>query len=139
MRQPSSKDAGPKRGWIWGWSHIDWRKERVPARTLAPKEGGLCCPSLVGEDNKPPFIKVWKPSPSRCVLKPHWLGRRTNQASKGSPKGKAQRGQYVLEVDLGCYKSSQKKHLSKLIWIIKESSDFEKFFCPLGKIGKCHG
>jgi len=28
---------GPKDGWIWGWSHIDWRKERVPARTLAPK------------------------------------------------------------------------------------------------------
>ena len=36
MRRCASKDTGPKGGWIWGRSHIDWRKERVPARTLAP-------------------------------------------------------------------------------------------------------
>ena len=32
---------GPQRGWIWGQSHIDWRKERVSVKTLAPKGGGL--------------------------------------------------------------------------------------------------
>ena len=58
----ASKDAGPKGGRFKGgptsigerkecqqerWApkgsgvHIDWRKERVPARTLAPKGGGL--------------------------------------------------------------------------------------------------
>ena len=25
---------------------------------------GLWCPTLVGEENKSPFIRVWKPSPS---------------------------------------------------------------------------
>ena len=37
----ASKDAGPQREWIWGRSHIDWRKERVPARTLGLEGGGL--------------------------------------------------------------------------------------------------
>ena len=40
----------------------------------------MWCPTLVGEDNKPPFIRVWKPSPSRRVLKP-W-----GETRKGSPK-----------------------------------------------------
>ena len=43
-RRCASKDAGPKRGWIWQGSHIDWRKERVPARTLDPKGGRLWYP-----------------------------------------------------------------------------------------------
>ena len=47
----ASKDAGSRRGWIWWRSHTDWRKERVPARTLA--------------------LKV-----VNCDV-PHWLGRRT--------------------------------------------------------------
>ena len=38
-RRCSSKDTSPKEGWIWGQSHIDWRKERVSARTLG-SEGG---------------------------------------------------------------------------------------------------
>ena len=38
-RQYASKDAGPRRGVDLGRSHIDWRKERVSARTLGP-EGG---------------------------------------------------------------------------------------------------
>ena len=41
MRQCASKDTGPQRGWIWWQSHVDWRKERVSARTLSP-EGGWC-------------------------------------------------------------------------------------------------
>ena len=36
-RRCASKDAGPLREWIWGRSHIDWRKERVPTRTLGLK------------------------------------------------------------------------------------------------------
>ena len=39
MRRCANKDAGPQRGWIWSGSHIDWRNERVPARTLG-LEGG---------------------------------------------------------------------------------------------------
>ena len=42
----------------------------------------------VGEENKIFFIKVWKPFPSRRVLK----------TSRGSLKGKAQRKQYLLAV-----------------------------------------
>ena len=38
-RRCASKNVGPKRGWIWGQSHIDWRKERGPARMLN-LEGG---------------------------------------------------------------------------------------------------
>ena len=37
----ASEDVGPQRGWIWGRSHIDWRKERVPTRTLGPEEGWI--------------------------------------------------------------------------------------------------
>ena len=33
----ASKDVGPQKGVDLGQSHIDWRKERVPARTLCPK------------------------------------------------------------------------------------------------------
>ena len=36
----ANKDFGSRRGGIGG-SHIDWRRERVPARTLALKGGGL--------------------------------------------------------------------------------------------------
>ena len=35
----ASKDAGPEGGWIVR-SHIDWRWERVPARTLSLEGGG---------------------------------------------------------------------------------------------------
>ena len=35
---------------------------------------------LVGEENKPPFIRVWKPSSSIRVLKPR------GEARKGKPK-----------------------------------------------------
>ena len=35
----ASKDARPEGGWIWWGSHVDWRNERVPVRTLG-LEGG---------------------------------------------------------------------------------------------------
>ena len=50
MRRYASKDADPERGWIWWGSHIDWRKERVPARTLGPKGGWIVICSLKGVD-----------------------------------------------------------------------------------------
>ena len=37
----------PKGGWIWGQSHIDWRKERVPARTLGPEGGWIVVTPLI--------------------------------------------------------------------------------------------
>ena len=35
------RTLGPEGGWIWWGSHIDWRKERVSARTLDYEGGGL--------------------------------------------------------------------------------------------------
>ena len=48
----------------------------------------------VGEENEAFFIRVWKSLPNRRIVK----------ILRGIPKGKAQRGQYVLAVGLGCYK-----------------------------------
>ena len=45
-------------------------------------------PTSVGEENETFFIRVWKPLPSRCVLK----------TLRGSLKGKAHKGQYLLAV-----------------------------------------
>ena len=47
-------------------------------------------PTLVGEENETPFIRVWKPLPSIRVLK----------TLRGSSKEKAQQGQYLLAVGL---------------------------------------
>ena len=41
MRRCASKDAGLNRGGFGGGSHVDWKKERVPAKTLGPK--GVDC------------------------------------------------------------------------------------------------
>ena len=54
--------------------------------------------TLVGKENETFFIKVWKPLPSKRVLK----------TLRGSPKGKAQRGQYLLAVSLGYYRNSRR-------------------------------
>ena len=57
--------------------------------------GGLWDPTSAGEGNETFFIRVWKLFPRRRVLK----------TSRGSPKGKTQRGwQYLLAVGLSCYK-----------------------------------
>ena len=55
--------------------------------------GSLSDRTLVGEENETPFIRVWKPLSSIRVLK----------TLRGSPKGKAQRGQYLLAAGLGRY------------------------------------
>ena len=46
------------------------------------------------KENETFFIKVWKLLPSRRVLK----------TLRGCSKGKAQKGQYLLTVGMGCYK-----------------------------------
>ena len=99
-------------------SYIGWRRERVPARTLALK--GVDCetlhrleiershvdwrrervpartcgnPTSVGERNKTLFTRVWKSLPKHSVLK----------TLKGSLKKKVQRRQYLMTVGLnGC-------------------------------------
>ena len=46
-RRCASEEAEPQRGWTRGGvlakmlDHIDWRRERVPARTLGTEGGGL--------------------------------------------------------------------------------------------------
>ena len=49
----------------------------MSARILTPKGGGLCDPTLVGEENETPLIRVWKPLFSGRVLK----------TLRGTPKG----------------------------------------------------
>ena len=66
----------------------------MPARMLGPEGGGLWDPTSFGEENEAFFIRVRKPLPSKRVLK----------TLRGILKGKAQRGQYLLVVGLGCYK-----------------------------------
>ena len=56
----STRMLGHEGGWIVR-SHIDWREERVLARTLSP--------TLVGEENEAFLIRVWKSLPSKHVLK----------------------------------------------------------------------
>ena len=71
-------------------SHIDWREERVPARILG-LEGGWIVRSHIGwrgEQNI--FYKGVETSPEKTRYK--------------NSKEKAQRGQYLLAVGLGCYK-----------------------------------
>ena len=50
-------------------------------------------PYRLGRRTKHFFIRVWKPPPNKHVLK----------TLRGSPKQKAQRGQYLLVVGLSCY------------------------------------
>ena len=72
----------------------------------APKGGGLWDPTSVGEKNKAFLLRVWKPLFSRHVLK----------TLRGSPKGKTQRGQYLLTVGLGCYKGTLRTSLELYSW-----------------------
>ena len=64
----------------------------------------------VGVENETPFIRVqkplsvWKPLPSRRVLK----------TLRGTRKRKAQRGQYLLAVGLGRYKWYQSQILGNV-------------------------
>ena len=85
MRGCASKDVGPQRGWIW---EVPRRLEKeMSANEDAGPEGEWTMRSHISwEENETPFIRVW--NLSLAVLK----------TLRGSPKGKAQRGQYLLEV-----------------------------------------
>ena len=61
--------------------------------TLGIQGGGLSDPTSVGEGNETFLIRVWKPLPSRRVLKT----MRLTMICKGQSE------QYLQAVDLGCY------------------------------------
>ena len=92
-RRCASKDAGPKGGWIWRRSHIDWRKERVPARTLGPEGGWIVMSHINWGREQITIYKGVDTFPLQTRFK----------ALRGTPKGKAQREQYLLAVDLDRY------------------------------------
>ena len=91
----ASEDAGP-RGLEWiVESHIDWRRERVPTRTLAPREA-------VG-----------------CEI-PHWLGRRTKHSLQGCSfknferkSEKESKKKTISIIDLGGYSNFNKENKEK--------------------------
>ena len=78
----ASEEAEPRRG-------VDTR--RYASKDASPKGGRLGTPTSIGEGNKAFFVRVQNLSPRRCVLK----------NLRGRPKGKVQRGQYLLVVRLG--------------------------------------
>ena len=82
-------------------SHIDWREERVPTRTLG-LEGELIVRSHIswrGERNI--LYKGVETSPYQTHFK----------NLEGNPKGKTLRGQYLLAMALSCYKWYQSQIL----------------------------
>ena len=66
---------------------------RCASEDAGPPRGWIVRPTLVRVRNETFLVRVWKPLRSGRVLK-----------LRGSPKGKAQRGQYPLAVGLGYYK-----------------------------------
>ena len=64
-------------------------------------EDYMWCPTLVGEENKPPLIRVWKPSPSRRVLKPWGKPERESPKRTISASGGPGSLQMVSELDTG--------------------------------------
>ena len=93
-RQCANKDAGPKEGGFGGGpTSIGGRKE-CKRGCWAPMEG-LWCPTLVGEENKLQFTRVWKLSPSRHVLK-RW-GEALGKTWKEKPKEAASGGSRLLQ------------------------------------------
>ena len=72
-----SEDVGHRKWWIVR-SHVDWRGERVPMRTLGPKGGKLWNPTLIGEGSES--------RRERCASKrvdceiAHWLERGTKHS-----------------------------------------------------------
>ena len=63
-----ARTLGPEGGWIEGF-HIIGEGNECQQGRWAPKENGLSDPTLVGRRTETFFIRVWKPLPSRRVLK----------------------------------------------------------------------
>ena len=89
----SARTLGPEGGELWGVPHR-LEKGTSVSEDVVLRRGWIVRSHIVGEENEAFFIRVWKPFSSRHVLK----------TLRGSPKGKAQREQYLLVVGLGCYK-----------------------------------
>ena len=76
------------------------------SENAGPRRGVDCeIPYWLGEENETFFIRGWKPLPSRRVLK----------TLRESSKGKAQRGQYLLEVGLDGYKWYKSQALDNVL------------------------
>ena len=67
-RHCANKDVEPRRGLIGG-SHIDWRRERVPARMLGPEWGWIVRSHIGWGVERSIIYKGVKTSPSISVLK----------------------------------------------------------------------
>ena len=78
----------PRRGVAWGGPTSIGEGNECQRGCWASKEGGLWDPTSVGEKNETFFINVWKPPPSKRVLK----------TLRERSKWKSQRGQYLLAV-----------------------------------------
>ena len=64
-RRCASKDAGPQRGVDLGAVPHRLDKETSANEDAGPRRGVDCdVPHWLGEENKSPFITVWKPSPN---------------------------------------------------------------------------
>ena len=55
------RTLGPEGGGFGGDPTLIGGRKECQRGHWAPRRGGLWCPTLVGEENKTPFIKVWKP------------------------------------------------------------------------------
>ena len=93
MRRCACKDAGPWRGMDRGVSH--WLEKGTSVSENIGSRRGWIVRSHIGWGGEQSIIyNVWTPFPSRYILK----------TLRGSPKEKAQRGQYLLTVGLGRYR-----------------------------------
>ena len=69
-RRCTSEDAGPQRGVDLGAVPHRLEEGKSASEDAGPRRGVDCDVPHGWEENKPQFIRVWKPSPSRRVLKP---------------------------------------------------------------------
>ena len=73
----------------------------LPVRSSWRGERNYNVSTLVGEENKPPFIRVWKPSSSRRVLKPRGKPERESLKRIISASSGSGPLQMVSELDTG--------------------------------------
>ena len=90
-----SEDAGPQRGVDLGAVPHRLEEGKSVSENAGPQRGWIVMSHIVW--GGVPFIRVWKPSPRFTVL-------------RGSPKGKAQRGQYLLAVDRAVTNGIRARH-----------------------------
>ena len=89
-----ARTPGPEGGWIGGLTLIG-EVSKCQRGRRAPKRMNCEIPHQLGGERSILYKGLGTPLSSRCVLK----------TLRGSPKGKAQNGQYLLAVGVGRYKS----------------------------------